>query len=265
MFVKKEKRKEKIMSNNSHYWVNRKERAKRAEKHTKEMESTYYAEIGEAIKSAKVFDSNSSFGVKEEAKAPEIIFLNTDTVSAIFSKGYSRIAVLNFASYKNPGGMFLKGSKAQEECLCHESFLFNVLRKCPEYYEWNNAHKNRALYTDRALYTKGIRFFHDDESVLCDVITCAAPNWSAASKMASPEENSKALKERIEFVKKIAENRRVDVIILGAWGAGVFGQDPEEVASYMKEVFAETTIKRVVYAVPGNDENAKIFRKKFEN
>ena len=34
-----------------------------------------------------------------------------------------RTAILNYASYKSPGGFFLEGSPAQEEALCHESIL----------------------------------------------------------------------------------------------------------------------------------------------
>ena len=254
------------MSKTSLYWENKKERAKRAERHTKEMEAKYYREILESVKKTKTYSPDSEFNQKGEPKQPETMFLNTDTVTALFARGYGKVAVLNFASYKNPGGMFLKGSKAQEECLCHSSFLYNVLRNCKEYYQWNNDNKNRALYLDRALYNRNVRFFSEDESLLCDVITCAAPNWSAAQKFgnATKEENNELLKDRIQFIKNIAEDNRDDVIILGAWGAGVFGQDAEIVAKYMSEIFSETTIKRVVFAVPGNDENYTAFKNVFE-
>ena len=55
-----------------------------------------------------------------------------------------KIAVLNFASYKNPGGGFLGGSIAQEEALCAESYLYNVLKE----FENITVEKFRYSYCD---------------------------------------------------------------------------------------------------------------------
>lgn len=87
----------------------------------------------------------------------------------------------------------MKGSKAQEECLCHESYLYNVLREMPDFYAWNNQHKNKALYLNRALYTEDILFERDDQHAYCDVLTCAAPNKTAAQKYCNVS-NKKTLK-----------------------------------------------------------------------
>lgn len=45
----------------------------------------------------------------------KIIVENIDSVSAVMRYGNPNTAVLNFSSYKNPGEIFMNGSKAQEE------------------------------------------------------------------------------------------------------------------------------------------------------
>ena len=49
-------------------------------------------------------------------------FTLTDMDSVSLSDN-GRTAILNYASYKSPGGFFLEGSPAQEEALCHYPIL----------------------------------------------------------------------------------------------------------------------------------------------
>ena len=67
-------------------------------------------------------------------------------------------------------------------------------------------------------------------------------------------------------IKMIAKNNEVDTLILGAYGCGVFGQDPYEVASIFKEYLDECKcFKTVVFAVPnGKNGNYEAFIKTFE-
>ncbi len=249
-------------------WAKKEKLTKRAKEHTAKMETAYGEEIRRAIRQTIVYG--------EAAKTPrrqlsfmetEVMYMNTDTVSALFSgeTGQDKTAVLNFASYKNPGGMFMNGSSAQEEMLCHESFLYNVLAAQKGYYAWNNGHKNRALYMNRALYSPGILFLRNGEERYADVITCAAPNLSAGRRYmgVSLPENEAVLRERIRFVRDIAEENEVRTLILGAYGCGVFGQDPQTVAKIFKEEFAATSVWKLIYAVPGKDRNAQVFAEHF--
>lgn len=268
------------------YWDNKGARAERAKKWTAFMEKYFAKEIERASAETKTWTGPIQ-SVQTEANTCRHNYsvVNAGVTDVIqetavrykdMTDGYRpKIAVLNFASYKNPGGMFLDGSKAQEECLCHESFLYNVLKRQTDYYAWNRMRLNKALYKDRALYTPSVRFFKkgniktDPDGVLCDVITCAAPNKSAAQKYVgvSDAENSAALRSRIHFLLQVAALSRAEVLILGAYGCGVFGQDPEEVATVFAEELKMFNFKKVVFAIieNGHDSNYEVFKRTFEN
>lgn len=236
------------------YFENKEERAKKAQEWVKKMDSKYKKEIEESIINTAKYPNNTiEKNNNVDKNAPELIFKETDSVSATIDETDGKVCLLNFASYKNPGGMFMNGSKAQEECICHESTLYNVLSEFPEYYNDNKKRLNRALYKNSALYTPDIVFERDGKSYKRDVLTCAAPNYSAAKKYnnVSIKENHEVLKNRIEFVLDCMAFEGVDVPILGAYGCGVFGQDAKEVADTFKTCITENNypFKKVVFAV----------------
>lgn len=237
------------------YWDKAMQNKQIAAAHTEEMKNKYGEEINACVSKTRTY-SNFAYSPAVNMQVKEIVVEATDSVSALFTMTEGKTAVLNFASYTEPGGKFLDGSSAQEECLCHASFLFNVLREQPEYYKANCKVKNKALYTNRALYSLNVRFFDKNGgTAICDVITCASPNLTAAKKYCnvSDDENTTVLTSRIRFVLDIAANEDVDNLVLGAYGCGVFGQDPEEVSKIFKEELnsGRYGFKKVVFAIPG--------------
>ena len=261
------------MGDIKHYWENKDERAVKAKLHTDIEEKIHKKEIESSIKHTKIY--NTTFNLPTENiklnVVPQIIVEDLDSVSAVlkYTDDTSKTAVLNFSSYKNPGGGFLAGSRAQEECLCHESFLYNVLKEFQNsFYDKNCIDKNKGLYTNKGMYSPDIYFIRDDKTVKCDVITCAAPNKTTAQKYqnVSEDENYGALSSRVKFVLDIAALNNVDTLILGAYGCGVFGQDPYEVADLFKVFLRKyhTCFKKVIFAIPeGKDGNLKAFQEIF--
>lgn len=182
-----------------------------------------------------------------------------DSVSCAFEKPCEgKTAILNFASYKNPGGFFLGGSAAQEEALCHESNFYPILLHFENsYYAENWKHLNRALYTNRAIYSPNVVFEHNGERKEIDVITCAAPNFTTAHKyqhVLMPE-NKEVFRDRINFMYHIAELNEVDTLVAGAWGCGVFGQHPGITCRLMVDelILNRFQIKKVYFAIPNSD------------
>lgn len=252
-------------------WAQKEARKHQAAAHTQLMDKLYSPEIDTCSVNTKTYSGVVSMHHSQTDTTCEVVLLDADTVSAARNNADGKTAVLNFASYKLPGGMFIEGSIAQEEALCHESFLYNVLGQQTNYYAWNNKNKNRAMYTNRALYSPNVIFTQKDGSkdFVCDVITCAAPNFASAKKYmnVSAAENSSILDDRCQFVLDVAEDNKVDTLILGAWGSGVFGQDAEEVARlFMKHLNQRAySFKKVIFAVPkgvnGNySKMAKVLR-----
>lgn len=239
---------------NDQYWERKNDRARIAMEHHMRMMSRFNDKIKTSVRNTEIWDDTSvdkdivlGFG------SPRIDVVNKDTVSALFDIDEGRTVVLNFASYKNPGGGFLKGSSAQEESLCHDSVLYEILSDpdLSSYYEFNKTRLNSSLYTNRALYSPDVLFERNGVAVFADVLTCAAPNRYAFLNYAhgvSESLNMAALDSRIKFVCDVIKRHDVDTAILGAFGCGVFAQDPKVVALLFKKEFARTDIN-TVYAV----------------
>lgn len=256
------------MNNNSMYWARRNELREKAKSNTELMETVFGNAIDSCVKESHQYRSIS---VKPtQTQNQEILLDDIDSVGGIFKHAKGKTAVLNFSSYLNPGGKFIDGSSAQEESLCHASYLFNVLTEFKySFYLQNLKRKNRALYANAAIYSPNISFFLCNKHKECDVITCAAPNKTAAQQYCyvSDEENLRVLRDRIKFVLDVAYSEQVETLILGAYGCGVFGQNPNEVAQTFKELLISShkCFNKVVFAVPStHKENYLAFYQQFK-
>lgn len=240
---------------------NRKQNKENAEKHEQLINKIFKKQIEDSITNTKLYDRKN---VKPSAGKfnANVLVQNLDTYNAAVKafktfKG-SKIAVLNFADYRDAGGGYLRGSMAQEEAICGQSTLYPVISKQKDYYAYNEKHMNHGIYLDRALYSPSILWGTSTRPLAkTDVITCAAPRKSRGKYMKNAQaqtryykEADEALEKRMEFVKQIAETEKVDVLILGAWGAGAFGFDARSVAEMWKRVFSKpTSIKQVIFAI----------------
>ncbi|MEV6004589.1 TIGR02452 family protein [Streptomyces griseomycini] len=153
-------------------------------------------------------------------------------------------AVLNFASARNPGGGYLNGAQAQEEALCRASALYTcLLRAQVPYYDHHRAHRD-PFYTDRVVHSPAVPVFRDDRGRLLDepftagFLTSPAPNAGVVLRTA-PEragELPRALAVRAERVLETAVAHGYRRLVLGAWGCGVFRNDPARVAAAFRSL-----------------------------
>ncbi|MET8173856.1 TIGR02452 family protein [Streptomyces clavifer] len=157
-----------------------------------------------------------------------------------------KVAVLNYASARNPGGGYLNGAQAQEEALCRGSALYVTLLRAPEYYAHHRAERS-AFYTDRVIHSPGVPVFRDDRGRLLDTpyttgfLTSPAPN-AGVIRRREPEHAHgipAALASRAERVLEVAAVRGYRRLVLGAWGCGVFQNDPAEVAGAFRALLAD--------------------------
>lgn len=189
----------------------------------------------------------------------ELIFEKITSLAAIDK--YPNSVILNFASAKNPGGGFLRGTVAQEETLARSSNLYPSLIIHKEFYSNNEP----PYYSDKAIYSPHVLFFKNDygdytgESKSCSVITCAAPNLNSGDYDLNKVKDE--FLNRIAKVLKIAILNEEENIILGAWGCGVFKNPPELVAECFKQILKtyRTCFEKIIFAIP-DDTNFNVFK-----
>ena len=159
-------------------------------------------------------------------------------VTRLLAGGAGPVAALNFASAKNPGGGFLNGSHAQEESLARSSALYASQLTAWEFYE-SHRRSPSLLYSDAIVVSPDCPVLRDDDGALLEMpypvtfLTSAAPNAGAAADT-RPHELPlipETLRRRSEYVLALAASQGCRRLVLGAWGCGVFRNDPEVVAA----------------------------------
>jgi uncharacterized protein (TIGR02452 family) len=180
-----------------------------------------------------------------------------DAVHQLSLDGYKQPAILNFASARSPGGGFLRGAMAQEESLCRAMTLYPALAAQTEFYAQNRAWPD-TIYADAAIYTPHILCIRDGfghlkpDPIEVAVITCPAPN-KRALRHDNADAVGRALRLRARLILDIAAYYAHDALVLGAWGCGVFGNDPRQVAQVFAAAITQGCapgLRRVHFAIP---------------
>jgi uncharacterized protein (TIGR02452 family) len=169
----------------------------------------------------------------------------------------SRVAVLNLASDKNPGGGWRSGAGAQEESLCYRSSLALSLHR--RYYPFG---PEEGIYTPDVVIIRSA--MGNGHSVLTPAISPAdLPVVSVLSvaairrprkktvptpekggpdtaKSAFADESDKELtKSKMRLILRMAAVKGHSSLVLGALGCGAFKNPPEDVANCWLEVLKE--------------------------
>lgn len=248
-------------------------RADAARRHMEDMAARYGKEIEAAIAGTVRYDGAPAH--ETEGRVPTVHVVGADAVATVLENGrgraaYCDMAVLDFASFVNPAGGFSRGAAGQEQSLCRESFLANVLETFGDWYAENRRRNlNCELYRNRALLVPAVRFTRGKIHAYADVIVAAAPNArrARADYKISDEVLADAMRDRIRFVLDILDARGTSKAVLGAFGCGVFGWDASAVADMFIDELAcgAHGLEEVWFAVPETryDDNLPRFEHAF--
>jgi len=234
---------------------------------------------------SRVFSQLNEKQVEENKNKIQIEINNETTLNAasrlVNQEGFDKVLCLNFASAKNPGGGFLNGSQAQEESLARATGLYPCISQMTEMYE-KNRYYGSCLYLDDMIYSPQVPVIRDDndgllnEPFLISILTVPAVNAGAVRKNGKKQDINKIesmMLQRTEKLLSVAAINDYKVLILGAWGCGVFKNNPDDVARYFHYHLIENPkfnglFEKVVFAVLDNTRDESIinaFTTKFES
>ncbi len=219
-------------------------------------------ELDTLLKDKPVADKQTQFKV-----------VNSTTLQAASeaAKAYDDVMALNFASAKNAGGGFLGGSQAQEESLARSSGLYNCQLTVPEFYSFHRKQGN-LLYSDNMIYSPKVPVIRNDDGNLLDepylvsFITACAVNKGAVKSNQAHRLNDvlPTMQARINKMLALAAHHHHKTLVLGAWGCGVFQNEPTTIAQlFHNSLIADNSpfkhrFAKVIFAVLDNTKNGEI-------
>ncbi len=181
----------------------------------------------------------------------------TDTITAVLQYGTGKTIALNFANAMYPGGGYVLGGNAQEEALCRASMLYYTIRTAKKYYHANRLHL-LPDYTNHMIYSRNVPVIRDNSGNLlespetCDFITCPAVNRTFAKLIFSKKKLNLIMEQRIANIIRLCAVQNPDILILGAFGCGVFGNKRETVYPQFEQAINQyiTDEIKIIFADP---------------
>lgn len=229
----------------------------------------------------KLISTKDSINFPKVNREGEIVVVNDRSFHSCMNER-GKIGVLNFASATTPGGGVVRGSNAQEECLCRCSTLYPCLNQEEfhnSFYFYHRALKS-VFYSDLMLYTKDVYVFKSDTAhpelldadkwKKVDVITSAAPNLRNEDEI-DKKELELILYNRIQRILEVSIQNRVSVLVLGAFGCGAFKNPPEIVSNVFYQLLVGDDYRyyfeKIIFAVYGQGKdmhNYDVFQEQFK-
>jgi len=229
--------------------------------------------IIKSIQETESFDPTIQFYYKKnEPKQGKIYVIAEKSVDCAIRLRYKypnhRIALLNFANPYQPGGGFLGGAIAQEECICRATALYPSICRRNEFFDYN-INVSDSYGSDYLIFSPNVPIFKNDsyEPLECplevSMITSAAVIAFRIKSTSLLKKDldmiNTTMHQRIKKIIELAIYKKVQVLILGAFGCGAFGNDPDEVAKSFKYWLIEKKMleffDEVVFPIPGSRTN----------
>eukprot|EP00802_Teleaulax_amphioxeia_P011707 Tamp_11741.p1 GENE.Tamp_11741~~Tamp_11741.p1 ORF type:complete len:327 (-),score=60.25 Tamp_11741:904-1794(-) len=176
--------------------------------------------------------------------------------------GARRVAVLNMANPRTPGGGWRQGCGAQEENIHRRTALFRSLAEAGKHY---------PIPADGVLYSPSVSVFRGPESegyafhapFEVAIISCpadASPTLvrGADGALRLDERSAERLKRKVFAILEVADAHGQEGLVLSALGCGAFHNPPDHVALLFREGFSQYfaargarsgSIREVVFAI----------------
>ncbi|KLO11103.1 hypothetical protein SCHPADRAFT_831578 [Schizopora paradoxa] len=182
------------------------------------------------------------------------------------------IGVLNATSPKKPGGAYLSGGFAQEECLARQTTIIDSLQNSEAgasfYAEHRSASDGSGFHDHSMLYSPHVVVVKDDKGrrlspFSVDVLSCVPVNASTVrSKFNIDAQYCESgiryvMKERMARILRLFEERGVGTLVLGAFGVGQFCNSPDMIGElwadllFVRDARFRNSFDKVVFALPG--------------
>ncbi|MEE3381905.1 MAG: TIGR02452 family protein [Succiniclasticum sp.] len=202
--------------------------------------------------------------VRNRYAGPDIEVLEADclaTAKQYTEAGLGKVAVLNMASRRNPGGGVFNGAGAQEEYCFRCSDYFRSLYQFVNFGKAYGVERRPESYPlDRnfgGVYSPNVTVFRDTEETGYAFLRHPwKTNFIAVAGLNRPStvtvdgtlqivpELVPALENKIRTILNIAVAQEVDVLILGALGCGAFRNPPAHVASLFRSLLHDDVYAR---------------------